>query len=325
MDASEASLAKIAQGQLEHGTTSFLAGTWSTPWEQYLTALRSAAAYCKKDQAKDHSQCLGIYSEGVFFSVEKRGAHDSRFLRNPSAENIAAVVDAAAGTLKILALSPELPGAPDAVSSLKKQGIAPAEAHSNAVFQEAMECITLGAVLATHTFNGMRSLHHQEPGILGAVLSDSRVFCELIADGVHLNPLILSLVLKIKGSDGIILITDSVAQNGLPPGIYMQGDQKVAVTETSVRLEDGRLSGSCLNMDRAVRNMITLGGASLCQAVRMASLNPAKVLNLDKRKGSLETGKDADLVLFDKDINIQGVFIHGKPAVIPQSPSKYLR
>jgi N-acetylglucosamine-6-phosphate deacetylase len=255
---------------------------------------------------------LGIYSEGNFFSQEKRGAHNPAWLKSSiEAEDMDAVLNAAGSALKVLALSPELAGAAEAIQRLAKAGIAVSAAHTNAAYAQAMAGINAGITLATHTFNGMRSLHHQEPGILGAVLNDSRVSCELIADGIHLHPSILSLVYKLKGPDNIILISDSVAPNGLPEGVYEAEGRKVTLSGGAIRLEDGRLAGSCLSLDGAVRNMVKLGGISLPEAVQMASRNPARILGLESQKGSIEPGKDADLVLFDDEIWVQGVFIGG--------------
>jgi N-acetylglucosamine-6-phosphate deacetylase len=322
MDSTEASMERIARGQAEHGVTGFLAGTSTISWEKIPPALGFLSSYCRKEpppaaqnrglNAQGQAVCLGIYSEGNFFSREKRGAHNPDWLKSSiTAEDVDTVLQAAGGALKVVALSPELPGAVKAIERLTAAGIAVSAAHTNAAYTEAMAGINAGITLSTHTFNGMRSLHHQEPGILGAVLEDSRVSCELIADGIHLHKSILSLVYKLKGPDKIILISDSVAPNGLPEGNYGTGERKVTLSGGAIRLEDGRLAGSCLSLDRAVRNMVNLGGASLPQAVQMASHNPAQILGLDSRKGSIDPGKDADLVLFDDEIRVRGVFIGG--------------
>ena len=209
-----------------------------------------------KNPKIDFRDFLGVYSEGNFFSVEKRGAHNPAYLKT------------------------------------------------------SLAGINAGITLATHTFNGMRGLSHQEPGILGAVLDDNRVSCELIADGIHLDPVILSLVYKLKGPDRIILISDSMASSGLPDGHYNFDRRVEIVRDNAIWLEDGRLAGSILSLDKSILNMVRLGGLSLCHAVRAASLNPARVLGLDRQKGSIAPGKDADLVLFDEDINVKKVFIN---------------
>jgi N-acetylglucosamine-6-phosphate deacetylase len=317
MDGTPEALETIAWGQAKQGVTGFLAGTSTVPWEKTLETLDFLSSYCEKPDTRESgapggAACLGIYSESNLFSMEKRGAHDPAYLKSSvSRTDAEALAGAGGSSLKIAALSPELPGALEAAAFLKDRGIVVSAAHSNATYSEALAGIDGGISLSTHTFNGMRSLHHQEPGILGAVLNDDRVSCELIADGIHLAPAILSLVYRIKGPDRIVLVSDSVAFNGLPEGRYPWENREVLVSEGAVRLEDGRLAGSCLSLDRAVRNMVRLGGAALHEAVRMASLTPAALLGLEAEKGSIEPGKDADLVLFDEDITIRKVYIRG--------------
>jgi N-acetylglucosamine-6-phosphate deacetylase len=327
VDGKTGSMETIARNQAEHGVTGFLAGTSSIPWEKSLDALRFLADYCKAETEKISSEstegcapkgarCLGIYSEGSFFSMEKRGAHNPKCLKSALiGEDLEALFSAAGPALKVVALSPELPGAVEWIRFIKSKGIAVAAAHTNAIYKEARAGINAGITLGTHTFNGMRSLSHQEPGILGALLDDDRVSCELVADGIHLSPVILSLVYKLKGPDKIVLISDSVLANGLSDGRYEYEGRTVIIKDGAVRLEDGRLAGSTLSLDRAVRNMVNLGRASLCHAVRAASLNPARILGMERSKGSLEAGKDADLILFDENVSIKKVFIGGQPFV----------
>ena len=320
MDGKESSVETIAKNQAEHGVTGFLAGTSSIPWEKSLNSLRFLAGYYKAETERSDSedsakgaQCFGIYSEGNFFSIEKRGAHNPEYLKSILTRDDLDVLFAAAGSaLKVVALSPELPGADEWIRFIRSKGTVVAAAHTNATYEEAMAGINLGITLATHTFNGMRSLSHQEPGILGAVLNNDRVSCELIADGIHVAPPVLSLVYKIKGPDKIVLISDSVIVGGIPDGRYEKEGFIVIVKDGIVRLEDGRLAGSSLSLDKAVRNMVNLAGISLCHAVRAASLNPARILGMDHKKGSLEQGKDADLVIFNENVEIKKVFIQGR-------------
>jgi N-acetylglucosamine-6-phosphate deacetylase len=321
MDAKESSLETIARGQLAHGVSSFLAGTSTVPWEQNLEAVKTAAAYCARQdvcgqddsgQDRDTALCLGLYLEGHYYSMEKRGAHHPALLRPINMEEYELLLELGRGWIKAAALSPELPGAPEAIKRLRKAGVIAAAAHSAALFDEALEGINAGISLATHTFNGMRALSHHEPGILGAVLTDDRVICEAIADGIHLAPAILKLLFRLKGPDRIALISDSVSLNGLPDGKYELETRTVTLSGGAIRLEDGRLAGSCLSLDRAVRNMVRFAGAGLPLAVRMASLTPARALGIDSRKGSVAVGKDADLILFDDDIHVQEAVIGGR-------------
>ena len=318
MDRKDTSMETIARNQAEHGVTGFLAGTSSISWEKSLKALSFLADYYKKEnkheEAAKGAQYLGIYSEGSFFSLEKRGAHNPDFLKTSlEKEDLDALFAAAGSALKVVALSPELKGAEQWIQFIRNKGIVVAAAHTNADYHEAMAGIEAGITLATHTFNGMKSLSHQEPGILGAVLNDNRVYCELIADCIHLDPVILSLVYKLKGPDRIILISDSVLANGVPDGNYEYEGRKVTIRDGAVRLEDGRLAGSTLSLDKAVYNMVKYAGIELMHAVKAASLNPAGIIGLEHKKGSIEPGKDADLVIFNEDIKINKVFIGGFP------------
>lgn len=309
MDGKASSLETIAKGQMSHGVTGFLAGTSSAPWDQNLAAIRTAARW---RAGEGMARCLGLYLEGNYFSMEKRGAHNPAYLRPLSVEEMEELLEAGGGAVKVVCLSPELPGAPAVIRFLRERGVVAAAAHSNAAYGEALAGINAGVTQATHTFNGMRGLDQHEPGILGAVLTDDRVICEAIADGVHLAPAILDMMLRLKGPDRIALISDSVELNGLPDGPYQFEGHTITVSAGTIRLEDGRLAGSCLSLDMAVRNMVKLAGASLPQAVRMASLVPARVLGLQDTKGSIAVGKDADLILFDGGITIKEVFIGSK-------------
>jgi N-acetylglucosamine-6-phosphate deacetylase len=316
MESSLSTMKTIGKNQLEHGVTSYLAGLVSTRWEDIVNSVKFIADYCKKPQSKDISQCLGIYSEALFFCMEKKGGHNPKYLVEPSKKYLDPIIELAGDMLKVLALAPELPGAIKAIAKLKKKGVVTAAAHSMATYSQTIDGINQGITLSTHTFNGMRGLHHQETGILGAVLDDKRVVCEVIADGIHLNPVILSLIFKIKSPENIILISDSVAQNGLPNGRYKQFEDTVIVKDGFIRKENGVLSGSCLSLDLAVKNMVKYTDANLCQAVHMASLNPARIIGIEKTKGSIEIGKDADLVLFDKGISVKEAFIMGNRVTV---------
>jgi N-acetylglucosamine-6-phosphate deacetylase len=311
MDGREASLETIARGQLSHGVTGFLAGTSSAPWEKGLAAVRTAARWCAGER-EGMARCLGLYLEGNYFSMEKRGAHNPDYLRPLSRGEMEELLEAGGGGVKIVCLAPELPGAPAVIRFLRERGVVVSAAHSNATYGEALAGINAGITQSTHTFNGMRGLDHYEPGVLGAALTDDRVICEAIVDGIHLAPAILDLMVRLKGPDRIALISDSVELNGLPEGQYPFEGHTITVGAGAIRLENGSLAGSTLSLDRAVGNMVRLAGVSLPQAVRMASLVPARVLRMDDVRGSIAVGKDADLVLFDGDINVKAVFIRAK-------------
>jgi len=254
----------------------------------------------------------GIYVEGPFFCPSKKGAQSLDHLLQPSIRVYESLVDGLKDEIKIFALAPELPGAREIIHRLKEDGIRPSLAHSNATFEETKEAIELGVEHFTHFFNGMRGFHHRDPGAVGAALLTPGVTLELIVDGIHVHPEAVKFLVKVKGIDNVCLITDAIRATGLGDGEYMLGDQRVRVREGIARLiEEDSLAGSTLTMDQAVKNLVKLG-VPLPDAVRAATLVPARVLGLERQKGSLEPGKDADLVLLDMDLNVRTVLIKGK-------------
>ncbi|MCD5417816.1 N-acetylglucosamine-6-phosphate deacetylase, partial [Candidatus Bipolaricaulota bacterium] len=208
-------------------------------------------------------------------------------------------------------LAPELPGADRLIARIKEIRAIPSLGHSDATYSQTIEAFEQGISLVTHMFNAMSRLHHREPGAIGAAL-DSEVMVELICDEIHVHPAIVRLLLKAKGIDEICLITDSISAAGLADGKYSLGGLDVFVQAGQARLADGTLSGSTLTMDQAVKKFIEFTGCTLSDAVKTATLNPAKLLKIDERKGSLEEGKDADIVVFDADFNIHYTIINGK-------------
>ena len=211
----------------------------------------------------------------------------------------------------MVSIAPEAYGAIEVISYLKEKDITVAMAHSNATFDEAKRGINHGVTVATHLFNGMREFNHREPGIIGAALTDNRVYCEIIYDKIHLHDETVKIALKIKGADKIVLVSDAMRAAGLKDGQYELGGQKVIVNNGAARLENGGLAGSTLNLKNAVYNMVTMLNIPIQDAITMASLSPAKAIGVDNFKGSIEIGKDADMLLFDDNINISAVFING--------------
>ncbi len=304
-------LAMIAKGQLSHGVTGFLITTSTAQFDQVKKGMETAAEFMRASHF-DMSQPLGIYSEGLYFSVPKRGAHSQDLLRSVSQDEFNTLIDAADGNIKIFSISPEIPGALSGIAMLKKKGIVVTAAHSNATYEEAMAGINAGITNATHTFNGMRALDHRQPAVVGACLTDDRVFCEAIVDGIHLHPGTVRLMVRLKGADGMTLVSDSVFGNGLPDGEYDIRERHITIKDGAIRLDDGTLAGSCLSLDAAVRNVMKFADIPLWDAVCMASLTPARVIGLDKTIGSIEAGKDADLVLLSDDLMVQDVYVKGQ-------------
>lgn len=312
MDSSLEALDAMASFYLLNGVTGFLSTTMTSAAEDIERAIKNVASYISLQRGKSQvldrtgsrAQLLGIYLEGPYFSPSKKGSQSAEYLKNPDLDELKKFIELSEGTIKVVALAPELPGALEAISFLRNLGIIVSAGHTDATFDAAVNAFDYGVTQVTHIFNGMRAFAHREPGISGAALVDERVYCEMICDGIHLHPAAMKLVLKAKGKDKILLISDSMMAAGLSDGEYTLGGQKVIVKGPEARLADGTLAGSTLTLNKAIYNMVHMVGVSLPDAVRMATLNPARAIGLDRTKGSIEIGKDADLVLFDQNLNI---------------------
>jgi len=307
MDEGFSPLENIAKFQLKNGVTSFFTAVMTAPVEKIRKSLKNITSYILSQEnsnaPKEKAKILGIYLEGPYFSPTKKGAQPEEYLRKPDKEEIITLLEDSMHFIKVVSLAPELEGALEAIELLKKEGVIIALGHTDADYEEAKRAIYLGASLATHTYNGMRGFSHREPGVLGAVLSDDGVYSELIADCVHVHPAAMKLLVKAKGTNKIILITDSMMAAGLSDGEYTLSGQKVKVKNGIASLPDGTLAGSTLTLNKAIYNMVYKVGVTLQDAVKMATFNPARALGFIG-KGSIEVGNDAELVIFDENINI---------------------
>ena len=297
----------------QHGVTSYVATTVTAPMDRVLGALdRLGNVISAEDEEHQHvgARPLAIHLEGPFISPAKCGVHPSEYLIAPTPELFEKVWEASGGMLKIMTIAPELPGAPDVIREARKRRVYTCIGHSNATFIEAMRGIDSGAVSATHTFNAMRALDHREPGILGAVLSNDRIMADIIVDGVHVAPAIVKLFLKSKGLENAILITDAISATGMPDGTYQLGPFQVEVRGDRCEYQ-GKLAGSVLTLDRAVRNVITFADWTLQQSVTLATRNPARMIRAD-RKGTIAAGNDADLVFLTNDGEVVNTMVGGR-------------
>jgi N-acetylglucosamine-6-phosphate deacetylase len=308
MDSTTEAIDKMAEFHLKNGVTSFLGTVITSSYENMVKASENIVSYKNKD---DRSQIIGIHLEGPFFSLDKKGAQPAKYIRTPNMEDIKKIVEISKGKMKMVSLAPEAEGALEVISYLVSKNITVAMAHSNGTFEETKAGINHGATVATHLYNGMRNFSHREPGIIGASLTDDRVYCELIYDRVHLHDAAVKMAIKMKGIDKIVLVSDAMRAAGLEDGDYELGGQKVIVKDGAARLTSGSLAGSTLNLRDAVYNMVHKLNIPIQDAVRMASLSPAKAIGIDRYKGSIEIGKDADLLLLDKDINIFASIVGG--------------
>ena len=305
MDSTEEALDTIGGYHISNGVTSYLATVITSSYEDMVTAIENVVNYKNKDHK---SNIVGIHLEGPYFNKVKKGAQPEEYIKLPNIKDIENILEMSNNKLKMVSLAPELKGSIDLIRFLKINNIAISMAHSNATYEETKKGIENGITIATHLYNGMREFNHREPGIIGASLTDDRVYCEIIYDRFHLHDVAVKIALEMKGYDKIILVSDAMMAAGLEDGEYLLGGQKVFVQSQKPRLTSGSIAGSTLDLRKAVYNMVRYLNVPLKEAVKMASLNPAKSIHLDKELGSIEIGKKADLIIFDEDINIKKVF-----------------
>jgi N-acetylglucosamine-6-phosphate deacetylase len=297
------------------GTTSYYPTTVTAPTKSIRCAVEFLADYIGRTEKgpTGGAQPLGIHMEGPYISVKRRGVHPPPYIVEPTLKAYQEFAKAAGGRLRIMTIAPELAGSPEVMREMLATGVHPSIGHTDSTFAEADQAVEMGARQATHMFNAMRPFGHRDPGVIGKVLTDARVKAELIADGVHVDVKAMELLYKCKGKDGIVLISDGISAVGMPDGNYQVGGLNVEVQGGVCRYE-GALAGSVLTLDRAVRNMHKLVGVPLSEAIRMATLNTARLMGLEGRKGSLTPGADADLVVMDDSLAIQQVYVRGIPA-----------
>jgi N-acetylglucosamine-6-phosphate deacetylase len=315
MEGSDESLAAIEQMLVRHGVTSYCPTTVTAPLDFTLGALEKLGKAVQRAESDGRSdppraRPLGIHLEGPFLSQARRGVHHPLYLQPPSVEVFNQMWDAAAGRIRMLTIAPELEGALDVISDASRRGVCVSIGHSNATLAQALAGIQAGARHATHSFNAMRRLSHRDPGLLGAILTDRAVTADIIADGLHVEPAIVDLFMRAKGVDGALLITDGISATGMPDGTYHLGSFEVQVRGN--RCESfGKLAGSVLTLDRAVHNAMRFAQLSFQDSLRMATLNPARVLGLAHRKGVLQGGADADIAVFSPSGEVMQTIVGG--------------
>ncbi len=297
MEGSEEALSIIANSIARHGVTSFLPTTMTMDEGLINNALKSIKD-CMKNKIKG-SQILGAHLEGPFINNDYKGAQNSKFIVSPSYDLIKRYED----VIKIITYAPETDKEFEFTKEIRKNtDIVLSIGHSNAKFEEAREAINLGASNITHIFNGMNGLNHRDPGVVGAALT-TNVYCEMIADEIHILKDLFQFILNNKGEDKIVLITDSIEAGGLDDGEYSLGGQKVIVKDNQARLESGNLAGSVMPLNKMVYNFMNNTNLDINKVIKLASINPAKSIKIDDKKGSLEIGKDADIAIFDEKLN----------------------
>jgi len=307
MDGSTRSVEEVSRACVETGCTSFLATSVSSTLEQFLGMAKSVGEVAGREPG---AAIAGIHMEGPYLHPKRKGMQNEAYLRHPDLNELETILASTGNRLKMVTLAPELPGGLEMIERLVAEGIVVAVAHSDATYEQAKTAFAAGASHITHCFNGMRPIHHRDPGVIVAAFEEEKVSLQAIVDGVHLHPAIVRLMHRLKGPEGVVLITDALQAMGMGDGTYLFGGHQTRVEDGVARLQDGTLASSTVTMNIALRNTIELG-VPLCEAVAMATRTPADVLGLSG-KGRIEPDCDADLVLLDESYGVVWSMVGGK-------------
>jgi len=308
MDSSQGSIVKALKTHLKNGTTSLLPTIMTASHKQILKTIKTLIGI--KKNTKDIPDIIGLNLEGPYASKEKSGALLKKFIRKASLSEAKEYIEASEKNIKIMTIAPETEGGINFIRFLTDQKIIPSAGHTNANYLQTEQAIKSGIQLATHLFNAMSGISHREPGAAGALLFNDKVSVEVIADGIHLHPSILNLIAKVKPIEKIILITDATKFYGVKQGASFN--------------QEGKLFGSTTLLNSALKNMIQFTEKSFQEILMTITLNPAKILNIEDKKGHLKKGRDADIVLLDKELNVRNVFLKGKIfRAVPNIASEY--
>lgn len=313
-DMSYEAMENISSFFFKHGTTGMLAALYSKPESEMVADVKRIVNFIKKPE---NSNVWGIHLEGPFINPGLHGAMKADALWKPDVGSWMNVYKAGQGLIRLMTIAPELSGVDDVMRVAAAHDVVLSIGHSAATYQEVLNAIDNGAAHITHMFNAMLPIHHREPGVALAAMLHNELKIELIADAIHIHPAVMKLLFKVKGEGGILLITDAIRACGMPDGEYAFMDQTIHVREDKAYLADGTLAGSTLTMEKAVKNMVQLVEVPVTKAVRMASLNGAKVLGLSHHKGILAVGKDADLVVLDNEYNVRMTVFEGSIRYLP--------
>ncbi len=318
MDGNESAFLKIAEVHAQYGTTSMLPTTLSASREELMNTLR--AYEIANERNKNGAQFLGLHLEGPYFAMSQRGAQDPRYIRDPDPTEYREIL-AASSSIKRWSAAPELKGAVEFGKYMKSKGVLPAIAHTDAIYEDVVVAFENGFTLATHLYSGMSGVTRRNAfryaGVIESAYIIDEMDVEIIGDGIHLPPPLLKLIYKIKGADRTALITDAMRAAGMPPGESILGSLhdglKVIVEDAVAKLPDrSSFAGSVATADRLVRTMVSMADIPLLDAVRMITSTPARILGVYDTKGSLSKGKDADIVIFDNNINVMTTIVKGK-------------
>lgn len=307
MDGTVRSVEAVSEACARTGCTSFLATSVSSSIEDLLTMISNVSEVAGREPG---AQIVGIHIEGPYLNAKRKGMQNERYLRHPDLDEMSMILRESGTLIRMVTLAPELPGGLEMVAFLKERGIIAAVAHSDATYEEAKQAFRIGASHVTHCFNGMRPIHHRDPGIVVAALEEKDVSVQAIVDDVHLHPAIVRLLHREKGPDNMVLITDALQAMGMGDGTYLFGGHEVTVRHGVAKLADGTLASSTVTMNEALAKTVR-AGIPLQDAVAMATATPAAILGLTN-KGRIAPGADADLVLLNDRFEVLWTMVNGK-------------
>ncbi|MBN2602177.1 MAG: N-acetylglucosamine-6-phosphate deacetylase [Candidatus Marinimicrobia bacterium] len=308
-DGSPDSIMEMSKALLDYGVTGFCPTLYPQPDDNFLESIKAVVAAIGKEPG---AKIYGMHLEGPFVSADKPGVLTGKYMRSVDINLMKKYLEAAEGHIAIMTVAPELKNMHDLAILAGKSGIVVSAGHSNATYENMLEGFQAGILHSTHFFNAMRRLHHRDPGVVGAIMIHANVSCEVIADGFHIHKAIMELLLRVKPVHKVVLVTDALKPTGLKSGTLIANNEEVILENgLFIRKSDGTIAGSALTMIKGVQNLYEMG-IPLHDAIRMASINPANVINRQNITGSLIPGKDADVVVFDNDFNVMMTFVKGE-------------
>ncbi|MEM1732637.1 MAG: N-acetylglucosamine-6-phosphate deacetylase [Desulfurococcaceae archaeon] len=304
-------LLEMSSHYARHGVTGFLATTVSAPHDVLLKACKAFKDAKDSWRPSHGARLLGLHLEGPYISPEMPGAMNPLFIRKPSIRELEEYIEVSGRNIRQITIAPEIEGIDELITYARLNNIVVSAGHTNASYETGLNKIAMGISKATHIFNAMRGIHHREPGIALSLLQARGVFVELIADFIHLHPGVVKMVIDYASPDRVVLVTDSIAATDMPDGVYELGGLKISVERGVCKLVGAdKLAGSTLTMDKAIRNIVELG-YSLVDVVKMASLTPAKSIELDIKIGDIKPGYRADLIVLDEGFNVLKTIVNG--------------